>query len=514
MQSNSNNTPLILFGCIGIGVILGGLLSFPNNPWAKENHAKKKMTQLIDYIQNDYVEEVNTDSLVDNAVDEILQRLDPHSVYVNAKDQGDLAEVMKGEFSGIGVHFFQLRDTLTIINIIKDGPSAQAGLLAGDRIIKADGKSLTGKNWNTDKLFSKLKGNEGSQVALTIFRKSTRKKFEVSLQRELLPIKSIPAAFIVKSGIGYVKIERFSESTAQEFDHALEVLKSKGMRQLIVDVRGNGGGYLEAAVHVADQFLPAGAVIVSTRKKKGDVKIHKATKEGLFEQGKVHLLIDENSASASEILAGALQDHDRATLYGRRSFGKGLVQNELKFDDQSAVRLTTARYFTPCGRSIQRPYKKGELDDYDQEMERRLARGEFYQASEIPKPDSLKFRTDHGRIVYGGGGIIPDVFVPLETGDAVQDVFILMESGLVGQFVFEYWENHRYPKQWNWDPNQTITDFEQFILRQGIDFPLKSYLPIVMKYLEAEKARFLENETAYFRVLLQKDPYLMIINQH
>ncbi len=393
MKSKEKYLPLLLFSCVALGIIIGGMLNFPKRTLSKQNASKAKIERLIDFINNEYVDDVDSDSIVDLTVNSILANLDPHSVYIPPSEQSSEAELMKGDFVGIGVNFYMFNDTVTIVKPLENGPAQKAGMLAGDRILYADKDKLFGRKLPTDSLFNKLKGEEGSSVLLTIYRKSSNKKIKIPVIREVVPIKSVDTYLKLNATTGYVKINRFAENTYDEFRIALEQLKKQGMKTLVIDLRDNGGGYLEKAVEIADELLKDKELIVFTKNKKGQINKTFATEEGIFETGKVYVLIDENSASASEILAGAIQDNDRGTVVGRRSFGKGLVQREMDFDDGSAVRLTTSRYYTPSGRSIQKPYTKGEGEEYSHDYEVRFKNGELYAKNKIKVADTLKFKT-------------------------------------------------------------------------------------------------------------------------
>ncbi|HTO35676.1 MAG TPA: S41 family peptidase, partial [Flavobacterium sp.] len=365
MKINKTYLPIILFSAIAVGVIIGGKLIYPSeNQISSGNSYKSKVNRLIDFIEREYVDNVDTDSIVDLAVNEILERLDPHSVYISQNEFREVAESMKGNFVGIGVNFYMYKDTIAVIKPLTEGPSEKAGILSGDRILYADDYRLYGKQLSNDSLYGKLKGKVGSEVTLTIFRKSENKKIKVKIKRDIIPLKSVDAALMLNSELGYIKINRFAETTYDEFKKGLKDLIKNGAKGIVVDIRDNSGGYLEKAVQIADDFLESGEIIVYTKNKKGRTDKTKATSKGLFEKGKVFVLINENSASASEILAGAIQDNDRGVIVGRRSFGKGLVQREMPLGDGSAVRLTVARYYTPSGRSIQKPYENGNADYY------------------------------------------------------------------------------------------------------------------------------------------------------
>lgn len=503
--------PLAISIAVAFGLLLGNKL--PKSDDLTQNvSGKTKLNRLLDFIDREYVDDVNTDSIVDLTVDKILKNLDPHSVYINKKDLVAVSESMNGNFVGIGVNFYMYKDTVAIIKTIKDGPSENAGMKAGDRILFAENFQLFDKNISNDTLFSKLKGEVGSEVNLTIFRKSTNEKFDLKVKRDVIPIKSVDVALKVSDEVGYIKINRFAETTFDEFHAGLLKLKSEGIQSLIVDVRGNGGGYLEMAEKIADEFLKNHELIVKTKNKSGNEDISLATDKGDFETGKIYILIDENTASASEILAGAIQDNDRGTIVGRRSFGKGLVQREMPLGDGSAVRLTVARYYTPSGRSIQKPYED-KAENYFNEFEKRFANGELYDADSIKVADSLKYKTKKGRIVYGGGGIIPDVFVPLSDNHAEEATNMIMQSGLVDYFVFEELDKNRAffeklslenLKTEIYDNDKYLNDFKNYVTQGGLllDFTNEDK---VLKYLYAEFVRQLFNDEAHYKILLQED---------
>lgn len=480
---------------------------------------KSKLNKLIDFIESEYVEDVDTDSIVDITVNSILEKLDPHSVYIAKNEMEQVAQSMKGDFVGIGVNFYMYKDSVAIIKPIPGGPSEKAGLKAGDRILFANNDKLFGRKLSNDTLFSKLKGEEGSKVTLTVFRKSDNKKFKVNVTRDVVPIKSVDAAVMVNKSTGYIKVNRFAETTADEFHDALLSLKKQGVATLIVDVRDNGGGYLEKAVEIADEFLKNGQLIVKTKNRKNTEDLTYATKQGSFETGKVYVLINENSASASEILAGAIQDNDRGVVVGRRSFGKGLVQREMPLGDGSAVRLTVARYYTPSGRSIQRSYAKGG-EDYFNDFQKRFESGELYAADSVKIADTLKFKTSKGRVVYGGGGIMPDVFVPLEGKHGDEAVNMIMQSGIVSYFVFEQLDLER--KEFGGFNGAAITQkvigsdkyfkaFSAYLQRNSLVFNLDKHRDKIKRYLAAEFTRQLLNDAAYYQLVLKEDAMIKSI---
>ena len=520
MKSKEKYLPILLFACVAMGIVIGGMINFPQRTLSKQNARKVKIERLIDFINEEYVDDVNSDSIVDMTVNSILANLDPHSVYLPPSEQSSEAEIMKGDFVGIGVNFYMYNDTVTVVKPLENGPAEKAGIISGDRILYADKTKLFGRKLPTDSLYNKLKGKEGSKVLLTVFRKSTNKKLKITVEREVVPIKSVDTYLMLNKTSGYIKINRFAENTYDEFRTGLENLKKQGMTTLVIDLRDNGGGYLEKAVEIIDELLKDKELIVFTKNRKGTIDKTYATEKGIFENGKVFVLIDENSASASEILAGALQDNDRATIVGRRSFGKGLVQREMDFDDGSAVRLTISRYYTPSGRSIQKPYIKGEGEKYSHDFETRFESGELYEKDKIKIADSLKFKTKKGRIVYGGGGIVPDVFVPLEVKKGEENLAYVLNSGVVGHFVFEQLDKNRnafkglklpdfLTKMQNDD--SYVAKFESYLKDAGLDMKLDSNKTLVKKYIAAELARQLFGESQYYAIILKDDTMLKAV---
>jgi len=445
MKWNKTYLPLFLGAAIASGVYIGSKLNFTDTTEKifATNSKKDKLNRLIDYIDYEYVDEVNTDSIVDVTVNGILENLDPHSVYIPVDDYQANADDMRGAFTGIGISFYVPNDTIAVIKVIEGGPADRAGIKASDRILYADGRQLFGEEISRDSISAYLKGEINSKVALQLFRKSENQLIDVTLKRKEVPLVSVDAAYVLDNKIGYIKVNRFSETTFEEFEEALSALKDEKIKSLILDLRGNPGGYISAAEQIADEFLEDDKLILVTRNKKGDENETFATRTGEFEEGNVYVLIDQNSASASEIVAGALQDNDKGTIIGRRSFGKGLVQREMSLGDGSAVRLTIARYYTPTGRSIQRPYGNGN-DAYYSEYENRYRNGELRNADSIEVADSLKFLTPGGKIVYGGGGITPDVFIPKDISIENETIVYVTRSGFMSYFIFEFLDENRY----------------------------------------------------------------------
>jgi len=436
--------PLIIGLALALGFWGGGLFHFDSGSSLFVGSSKKqKLSKLIDYIDNEYVDEVNTDSIVDVTVNKILGNLDPHSVYIPKKKLSAITESMNGEFVGIGISFYIKKDTISVIKVIAGGPSKKSGIAAGDKILIADKDTLYGAGITNEKVIKTLKGEINSKVALTLYRASENKKFSIVVTRGLIPIKSVPIAYMIQEELGYIKINRFAETTYEEFKQELKKLKSKGMTSLVLDLRGNPGGFLDRAQQIVDEFLEEDKLILFTKNKKGEIHKFFATEKGVFEKGEVFVLLDEESASASEIVAGALQDNDKGTIVGRRSFGKGLVQREMQLGDGSAVRLTVSRYYTPTGRSIQKPYTSTDDQDYFNEYRKRYISGELTDSTRIVVADSLKFTTPKGKVVYGGGGIVPDVFVPIETNKEYEKVYYSLNSNLISNFVFLTLEKDR-----------------------------------------------------------------------
>jgi carboxyl-terminal processing protease len=514
MKYETKYLPILIGGIFALGVFIGSLSNVSQtHGFLVKKNTKEKLDKLIDFIDSEYVDDVNTDSIVNLTVDNILAHLDPHSVYIPPSEQAGIAETMKGDFVGIGINFYMYNDSVAVINPVKNGPSAKAGIKAGDRILYANKTKLFGRKLPNDSLFAALKGEAGSQIELTVYRKSERKKMKLTIKRDVIPLKSVDVALLLDKTAGYIKINRFAETTFDEFKTGLANLKKQGVKSLVIDVRDNGGGYMEEAIAIADEFLKDKELIVFTKSKNGVIEKTFATKQGSFESGNVYVLIDENSASASEILAGAIQDNDRGTIIGRRSFGKGLVQREMDFNDGSAVRLTIARYYTPTGRSIQKPYTKGNKE-YFKESDSRFLHGELYKKDSIKVVDSLKFKTKKGKIVYGGGGIVPDVFVPLEAEHGAENVSYLLQSGIVGHFVFEELDKNRNVfakltfEQFKEKVNAGdlyFNDFQKYLSQNGLVVNLSNYKKLVKRYVNAEFARQLYGDKYYYEMVLKED---------
>lgn len=401
-----------------------------------------KLNGILNFVEAEYVDSVDLKNLEEAAIPAMLSQLDPHSIYIPALDVARVNEPLEGNFEGIGVSFNMPDDTIVIISVIPRGPSEKVGILAGDRIVKIEDEIVAGLNINSDDIVKKLKGPRGTKVIIGVKRKSVDEILYFTITRDKIPLYSVDVSYMANDSTGFIKISKFARTTYNEFMDALEDLKSKGMTQLILDLRGNSGGYLDAATNIANQFLPEGALIVYTEGRAHGRENTLTNGAGKFQKGKILILIDEWSASASEIIAGAIQDNDRGIIMGRRSFGKGLVQEPLVLNDGSMIRLTIARYYTPTGRCIQKSYSNGN-DDYYQDLHSRYINGEFMEADSIQFADSLKFVTPGGKVVYGGGGIMPDVFVPIDTIGITNYFRQVRNKGLMYRFAFEYVDKNR-----------------------------------------------------------------------
>ncbi|MCX6351884.1 MAG: S41 family peptidase [Bacteroidetes bacterium] len=432
--------PLIIAAVMIVGMVAGFKLksSFENGG----TDPRKKFEEVMRYINRAYVDMPDNDKLSEAAIEAMLKELDPHSTYIPAKEVQQSNEELDGNFEGIGVEFNLLNDTIIVVSPISGGPSEQVGIHAGDKIIKIESKTVAGVHFTNEDVFKNLRGEKGTKVHVSIKRGTTKNLLEFTIKRDKIPIYSVDASFMATPEIGYVKINRFGATTLREFSDAMTSLKKEGMKSLILDLRGNPGGYLKAAIDMADEFLPDNQLIVYTKGRSRSKDIYKADTKGDFEKGKIAVMMDDGSASASEILGGAIQDHDRGVIIGTRSFGKGLVQEPFVLSDGSVIRLTVARYYTPSGRCIQRPYDKG-AEDYYGEVNNRLKHGELFNKDSIKNNDSLKFKTDKGRIVYGGGGISPDIFVPVDTSEYSPYLQKIYGKGIFSEFVIEYMDAHR-----------------------------------------------------------------------
>lgn len=434
--------PIILALAISAGIWIGATFAEPKSDRNDLRAAIYKLQEIITYINRDYVDSVNTNELVEYGIQRMLEKLDPHSSYIPARDATLAKSQLEGEFDGIGVEFGIIRDTIYVVAPLTGGPSEKLGIQSGDQIISVDGKTVAGTGITNRDVFDLLRGPRGSKVNVEIKRRNQASLMPFEITRDKIPQYSINASYMVDKEIGYIKVTRFAATTYEEFKKSLGELKEQGMTKLILDLQSNPGGYMTAAINMADELLGGNALIVSQKGKttRFNNKAY-AVRPGMFEEGSVIVLINEGSASASEIMAGALQDNDRGLVVGRRSFGKGLVQLPLDLSDGAELRLTIARYYTPSGRSIQKPY--GENEDYSADWSNRLMHGEFFSADSVKFSDSLKYETISGRTVYGGGGIMPDFFVPLDTTMASAYVNRLFNSDSAREFILEYVDSNK-----------------------------------------------------------------------
>ena len=414
----------------------------PQKPQTKAQMNAQKLATTLYLIENFYVDTANTDKVTEDAIVAALKELDPHSAYISKKDVEKANEPLVGSFEGIGVTFQLIRDTITVISPTAGGPSEKVGIMAGDKFIKIDGEDAFGKKVDNEYVQKHLRGKKGTKVTVSVKRGNDPELLDFEIIRDKIPLNSINAAYMLDNHVGYIKLDRFAQESAKEFKEAFAKLQGQGMESLILDLRGNTGGYLNTAIELVDQFLTENQLVVFTEGIHSPRQEWRSTKAGLYTDGKLVVLIDEGSASASEILSGAMQDHDRGVVIGRRSFGKGLVQRPFNLPDGAQIRLTTSRYHTPSGRCIQRPYEKG-VEDYAKEMTKRLEHGEYYHADSIHFPDSLKFKTDGGRTVYGGGGIMPDIFIPVDTAYNSKLYTNLVRKGALNRFTTDYGLKHR-----------------------------------------------------------------------
>lgn len=518
--------PIIIALLAIIAVFSWGIYQrLSDNPSALNRLSPKssanKLSQLVTYIDEYYVDTIQKEHLVDQTIQKVLQDLDPHSYYITKEEMRRMNEPLEGNFDGVGIEFRIIKDTLVIISVVEDGPSEKVGLLAGDRIIDVDSMHVAGIGLTNSDVFEKLRGPANTEVNIKVLRNGNPNIIPFTVTRGKIPIYSVASSYMLDHNTGYIKLIRFSKTTEDEFHEAAGNLTKEGMTNLILDLRGNGGGFLNAAIGICDEFLGDNKLVVYTQGKSQPRHDHYATSIGELERTKVVVLIDQNSASASEIVAGALQDNDRGTIMGRRSFGKGLVQTQLDLYDKSAIRLTIARYYTPTGRSIQKPYGNGI--DYDEEYHQRYESGELSDVDSIQVVDSLKFTTPKGKVVYGGGGIVPDVFLPLDESYRSSYFAHIIYSGMINNFAFDYADTHRdellSKYNGNTDPNYNfVTDFEvsDALFKEFVDFSIEGGFDpaqedilksgeMIKNRIKALIGRNIWDNEIYYKVLNQKD---------
>jgi len=515
-MNNSNKwQPFIYAVLIAAGIFIGIWLK-PSSGIRSYFSGNSKFSEILNLINQAYVDTVNMEELEEKTVNELLTTLDPHSVYIAAKDLQQANEQLEGNFEGIGVEFTILNDTIMVVSAINGGPSQELGIQAGDRIVAVDSQRVAGVGIKNERVFKLLRGSKGSQVNVVVYRPESGKTILYTISRNTIPIYSVDVNMMLNNETGYIKISRFAATTHEEFVKALNQLKLQGLQNLIIDLRGNPGGYLTAATEISDELLSSDKLIVYTQGRTRPKSEYIAEREGLFEKGKLIVLIDEGSASASEIVSGAIQDWDRGVIIGRRSFGKGLVQEPFELRDGSAIRLTIARYYTPSGRSIQKPYDIGYAE-YEDEILHRLEDGELEDSTKIVKLDSTVFKTAKGRIVYSKGGIMPDIFVPIDTTYRNTFSTLVFAKGLVNKFVYAYVDEHRnelkkyvnvvvFKEQFNADLFGLFTSYAS---QQGNKASVKDIAitrNFLGKQLKALIARQLWRDNGYYNIVNSYDP--------
>jgi len=513
--------PVVLAFVFIAGLLLGSrfYLTVPKNKSGfHKTTSYDKLDEVVHYIQQDYVDSVPLDQLEVDAINGMFRNLDPHSQYISAEELKEINEPLKGNFEGIGIEFRIVKDTIMILQVIPGGPSEKTGLKQGDRIVMINDTNVAGIKISNADVMKRLKGEKGTKVKVGIVRPGLSDLINFTITRGIIPIYSIDVSYMVNDSVGYIKLSRFSATTPEECDEALTKLKNSGMKRLILDLRDNVGGYLESAIRLADEFLGNKKLIVYTQGNNRPTQYAFATSKGIFEDQPIDILIDEGSASASEILAGAIQDNDRGLIIGRRSFGKGMVQEQMELTDGSAIRLTVARYYTPTGRCIQRPYDKG-IEEYQNDFMTRLEDGELQHLDSIHFPDSLKYYTPGGKVVYGGGGIMPDIYVPIQTGDEYRYFNELINKGIFYQFAFEYTDARRdkmkndyreakgYINDFQID-NTLFEDFISYAEKNGVKRDttgLKSTGPLIRTLIKALIGREIYSDEAFYPIYNQTD---------
>ena len=516
-------TPLLIALALVAGIMIG--VRFGKNTTDSANNRglmffmpTGKMNQALEFIKSSYVDKISYQMLEEEAIKGMLKNLDPHSSYIPASNFSDVNDPLEGNFSGIGVLFNMLSDTIVVVNTIADGPSEKVGIMAGDRIVRVEDVLVAGVKMPSDDIVKMLKGQTGTHVKVGIHRRGNSELLDFIITRDRVPIFSIDAAYMITSETGYIKVNKFSKTTMQEFREAADTLKAGGMKKLIVDLRGNPGGIIEGAIRMSEMFLPAGKLIVYTQgDQRGRIDYYSNGKNQEYNNMDLVLLIDESSASASEIVAGAIQDNDRGTIIGRRSYGKGLVQEQYPLSDGSAMRLTIARYYTPTGRCIQKPYNPNDRSEYFNELNTRFSHGEMTQADSIRFNDSLRYVTPAGKVVYGGGGIMPDIFMPFDTSGYSRYYGLVMGRRLTDRFAFDFADKHRKELSQLQDDKEIVTylrqkniltEFVAYAAKQGVaknDNDLKISGPIIENVVMAYIARHILDDKRSYPILNQMD---------
>lgn len=515
MERNKQRfSPLVMSLCVILGILVGTFYArhFTGNRISIINTSQNKINQVLQTIDNSYVDSVDINQLIEDAMPTILSELDPHSSYITAKDAEAANADLKGSFSGIGISFSMPKDTVIVNRVIKDGPSEKVGLQFGDRITAANGKSLIGLK--TEEVMAQLRGEKKSKVKLTVFRKGSTKPKTFSVIRGDIPVNSIETSYIINKHIGYVRVKKFAETTYGEFMIALAEMSAEGIDGLIIDLRGNTGGYMHIAIQMVNEFLCDKRLIVYTEGRKSPREKYFSDGRGTFQQLPLTVLIDEISASASEIFAGAIQDNDRGTVIGRRSFGKGLVQQPMEFNDGSSIRLTVARYYTPSGRCIQKPYVMGHDEAYENDIIERYERGEFFTQDSIHQ-NGKPFKTLLGRTVYDGGGISPDIFIPQDTTDITTYYKEAVFNGHIRNFIFDYCDKE-YPKLRQFEDYNLL---EKYLTSQNLLQRFASYAEkhgLERRNLKLKKSQHLFEQAIYSGIIyniMEESAYQQYLNQ-
>ena len=514
--------PLLLAVTLVAGLVLGNLLNRKSQPEYRpmRTASANKLSTILELVQQAYVDSVDTREIIESTIPEMLENLDPHSTYIPARDMQGVEEEMQGNFSGIGVQFSIQEDTVVVIEVLSGGPSQKLGLMAGDRIVMVNDSTIAGVGIQNEQVLKLLRGQKGTKVKVSNLRKGYSELFDFEIIRGDIPIYSVDVTYMIDQETGFIKISRFAEQTYREFMEGMAHLDSAGAKKVIIDLRSNPGGYLTAVIRMVDELLAKDEPILITRGKSQPEKVYNSSGRNSFANMKVFVLIDEFSASASEIFAGALQDNDRGIVIGRRSFGKGLVQEQVPFTDGSAVRLTVARYYTPSGRSIQKPYNNGN-EKYNEDIFERMVHGEFLDQDSIRFADSLKYYTRSGRVVYGGGGIMPDIFVPADTSGRSEYFNKVAQRGLVYQYAFQYTDQYRdqlkrfitVSEMEKWLDRQNLMDgFVKYAAGKGVPANqggLRVSGQIIETQLKAYIARNILGEEGFYPIIQQIDKTLL-----
>lgn len=513
--------PILMAICVVIGIVIGTFYAnhFSGNRLNIINSGTNRLNSLLHIIDDQYVDTVSINDLVEKAIPQILSELDPHSVYISAKDAQTAADDLKGSFFGVGIEFVVREDTIHVQNVVANGPAERAGILAGDKIVTVDGQKFVGKEVTAEEAQHRLKGEKGTKVKIGVVRYGSSKVLEYTITRDEIKTKSISATYMIDDNTGYIKVKNFGETTYPELILSLAELSQQNFKNLIIDLRDNTGGYLESAVQMANEFLPSNSLIVYTEGRKSPRKDYKSDGRGSYQNIPLVVLINENSASASEIFAGAMQDNDRAQIVGIRSFGKGLVQQPIGFNDGSMIRLTVARYYTPSGRCIQKPYVAGEGENYSQDILARYKSGEFFSQDSI-KHTGPQFHTKTGRVVYGGGGITPDIFVAEDTTNITSYYTQAAASGLILQFAYTYTDDNRL-KLNNFKEMQELADylvkqntvelFANYGNSHGLqrrNLMIRKSHDLIERYVNSSIIYNMLNEQARYQYLNQRDPVI------